>query len=252
MTLSLIFTMTACLRPELLEVTLSSLFDKCVDLRKGQYDFRINVDVTPKTKNADKQVFDILAIADSFFRCVEKRVSNEPNYTRAVKWVWRDVKQDLVFHLEDDWKFVNEFRLEDIVDLFENDAKLQQINISHKPITKKGVRKIRDFRDWNRMKARRLHYGLGAYVYRSRVCRVSSKRMKDSKNPEHQMRNNAKKWGLPVVNRRSVKFFPDKDGLKSYGNNPWIAEDIGQQWLIDKGLLKNDPGPKFISWENNV
>lgn len=112
--MNLAFSTTACLRPELLQITYESL-SKYINVDLKNFDLIINVDPSPSIRNGYQQ--QVLDICHNYFGNVIYRLPTEPNFCDAVKWCW-SFDYDFLFHIEDDWEFINEIDLYKILSLF--------------------------------------------------------------------------------------------------------------------------------------
>ena len=90
---------TACIRPELLEITFSS-FNQGLLTQFKRKELFINID---PISNQTSSIEDILAICDKYFDKVKFHQPPSGDFSKAVRWVWEQVNAEYFLHLEDDW-----------------------------------------------------------------------------------------------------------------------------------------------------
>lgn len=107
-------TMTATLRPEILERTLSS-FKKYVF---GEFeDHRLIINIDPIGGSGELK--DMIKIVDDNFVHYEIICPKAPNFAKAFRTVWAYANNRYIFHLEDDWEALRPIDLDTIVDIME-------------------------------------------------------------------------------------------------------------------------------------
>lgn len=228
-TLDLVFSMTATYRPELLSVTLESLFSVCAGLEKKKFPLVINIDPCPSENYSSLNKIKLLC--DDYFNPVKYIEPMEPNFALAVRNVWSNIDQigKIVFHLEEDWKFVRSFDIQLLVDRF--------LNVDLNMIKLMGKQKFRNKKQKQRLlRENYKNYCLGCVLYRSDIVNKISKVMISDVNPETQlfhMENIRSK--LPKITKSSIQTFPRKMKKKCH-----IVEDIGGEWRRSRGIKLRD------------
>ncbi len=120
--MSLEFTTTAMRRPEIIKMAYESFTENLTGIDWGNSTLYINIDPLPEGSKSS----DVVDVAKEFFGNVAVRSPSVPNFTRAVQWLWSQVKGPYVFHLEDDWVLNCEIRIEELVaKILEDDACVQ-------------------------------------------------------------------------------------------------------------------------------
>ena len=101
------FATCAVNRPEILDITYSTLIKhlKGVDFSKSI--LYINIDPTPTSKNLHK----VEEVAKKYFGKVVTNYPKLSRYSRAFKWVVSQPKGEYFFYIEDDWKFIKDFHI---------------------------------------------------------------------------------------------------------------------------------------------
>lgn len=109
------FTTTACVRPELLEQTYSSLSDALVDVDlKTEGSLYINIDPVPDS--SEEAINKELKVARLYFSEVHHRIGETGgNFSRAASWVLSQPKGQFFFNIEDDWLFDGKICIQDYI-----------------------------------------------------------------------------------------------------------------------------------------
>lgn len=127
---------SAMCRPELLRVTYGSFIEQCQDLDSVNISVLLNVDPLPSKRDP----LAVISTAESFFDSVVSNVPHKPNFSNAVDWLWTNAKTPFIFHLEDDWRFVRPFHLQDMLQHFRDDKQVYQVRMKKR--SGNGSRKI--------------------------------------------------------------------------------------------------------------
>jgi len=214
-------TTTATVRPEIIDRTYSSFTSKIKDVDFKASTLYINIDPAP---NNEDDIRKVKKIAKKYFGKVVANVSEEPNFSAAINWLWLSAKSKIILHLEDDWVLERDLLLQPLIKKFKKTPHLYQII-------------------------------LRAYKYKYRKCCLSPSLMHSRFykavagnlnpliNPEIQLRG--KKFGLvmpPAKNSKNNIFvYPEKA-------SDIIVKDIGRKWIKKTNLRKPDRKGKFTSW----
>lgn len=120
------FTTTACIRPELLDQTYSSLNKALVDVDlKTEGVLYINIDPVPDS--SEQAINEELEVAGSHFSEVHHRIGESGgNFSCAASWVLSQPKGEYFFNIEDDWLFDGEICIQDAISEIES-SKLPNI-----------------------------------------------------------------------------------------------------------------------------
>lgn len=118
--------MTATFRPELLELTLTSFFKNLL----GQVnDVRLIVNIDPVGDDGCS-ADDILKICRRYFVDIVFRCPEQPAFSSAVNWCWRQVETEFFLHLEDDWLLKKPVSLKTALDLFNQDRDVASVRFN--------------------------------------------------------------------------------------------------------------------------
>ena len=204
------------LRPEILDHTLRS-YTSMVKY-SGQTNVILNIDQVPSFDNKSDQVSAILKLFDKYNLNINQlNIPNFPSFTRAVKWGWLHSTADYVFHLEDDWKFINKIKLDDVISSCEK----RKILYTRFPKLKAAV--------LNKV-------ALQPSLWKGSLCRELAAIMSDAHDPEKQLR-----VGLGI-NPKMDKTLPKLTQIWDWSGGPF-CDDIGRKWRDSKNLQK---------WNKNI
>lgn len=90
---------TATIRPDVLELTLSSFYKKFLHQFQAT---RLIVNVDPLGEEG-RAAEDVLAVCRRYSPEVVSRCPSQPSFGSAVEWCWDQVQSAVFLHLEDDW-----------------------------------------------------------------------------------------------------------------------------------------------------
>lgn len=114
-------TIVATRRPEILDRMLKS-FTKHLNLPR---DYNVYINVDPVGFDIDS--IDVVNVVKNYFDNVSYNFPATPNFTKALKWVWSQVKNRLFLNLEDDWKLTRDIDLSVLEKFFINEPRLAQV-----------------------------------------------------------------------------------------------------------------------------
>jgi len=117
------FTTTACVRPELLDQTYSSLNDVLVDVDlKTEGVLYINIDPVPDS--SEQAINEELQLARSHFSEVHYRVGESGgNFSRAASWALSQPTGEYFFNVEDDWLFDGVICIQEYINKIKSDTR---------------------------------------------------------------------------------------------------------------------------------
>jgi len=217
-------TITATLRPELLERTLQS-FRESVNSSWG---FRCLLNVDPVGGGSLDQ---LTRTAQAHFDHIVIRTPKKADWLNAIKWLWMRVKSPVFFHLEDDWVFNRPVSADSVVDIFEQEKKLGYLCLRKKSIKAGAEQQIGN--EWityrKRVHGQRL--GLQPSFWRRRLARDIVALLPETtrRSPEKLMREGE-------CCEAAVMQWKDADYGK-INTEPWVT-DIGREWRAERGLKR--------------
>lgn len=116
-------TVTAALRPDLIEETAASVERFLVRDNEGQYHFRVILNIDPAGEEGVTQD-EVEAVYRSFFDDIVVFKPEEASFPLAVQRVWNAVTADIAFHAEDSKLLLRSVPLERATSAFENRDRL--------------------------------------------------------------------------------------------------------------------------------
>lgn len=133
-------TMTAVLRPAIVEETLNSIVER---ICKGQVDrFTLIINVDPVGEKISQE--DVVEMARQYFPFVRARRPAKPSFPLAVKWLWSQVTTPFFFNMEDDFKIVKDIDVDHMVSIMADRSKLGSLRFCRgwvKLVRRKGYRR---------------------------------------------------------------------------------------------------------------
>lgn len=219
--MNLSFTMTATLRPDILDQTIFSFVKHLKDIELSECEIFANIDPVPRNMIDKKQATaDVLS---RYFKKVHLNTPENANFASAVKWAWSTASSPFIFHLEDDWVLTEDVMIEKLLDMMSQNKSLYQIRLC-KFLKKSATKK----------------YGLSPCLIRHNFYSVVGREMNTSVNPEWQLRE-AEKWGL-----LSPKY---EVTVCEYPKGRIIIKDIGRRWRVKNHMSKHETCSEFLEWK---
>jgi hypothetical protein len=212
-------TTTAVHRSDIIEKTYQTLTSNISGIDYKKLTLYINVDPLPPQNLNQKD--EIKKVCEFFFGKVVINFPETPSFAKAVKWCWQQVDSEYVFHIEDDWKFLEKININDYLKLF-NDTVYQ---VAFRAYPGK----------YNKMV-------LSPSLLKNEVCKKISENLDETINPEVQLRG--KKFGLnmPIGDKPTDKIICPSKQIN--------ISDMGRKWLASTKYRKSDKHGKshFNSW----
>jgi hypothetical protein len=211
------------LRSEILSRTLDS-FKKHIKY-SGQFNIIANIDLVPVSdvKTAKVELFKLMSVFEEFsddkFYLLENYMFNATgNFANAVRKLWFSTTSKFVFHLEDDWEFISDINIDELIwsmddNLQKSDyCRFPKINAPHIRCLKKPA--------------------LQPSLWRGDVVRALSREIGIDKDPEKQLRIGSYNSGIDnILKKMSIGGFLD------YSTSA-CCKDIGREWRDKKRLSK--------------
>jgi len=114
---SLDIVMTATIRPEVVDLTLKSFFNKFLN-QFEKVRLIINIDpIGDEQYNSN----DVLNVCYKYIDDVVYNTPNKASFPKAVKWCWEQVQSEYFLHLEDDWLLKKPIDKDILFNIFEDD-----------------------------------------------------------------------------------------------------------------------------------
>jgi hypothetical protein len=205
-------TITACIRPEILERTLSSFSSNLRNFSFKESTCYINVDPLPEKE--DPQL--VIDVAKKYFKEVVANTPQNPNFGMAVKWVWERVQSPTFLHLEDDWHLNSLVDANILIDALSKKNGISGISLKKRCLT--SVCKI---------------FICPSFI-RTEWAKATIASIGQGDNPEFFVRSKS-------CGRTKWLFYPFNH------NSPPIIDDIGREWMIKDGRYSKK-GDFFKGW----
>lgn len=238
-------TMTATLRPEIIERTLQS-FKK--NLFTG-IDARLIINIDPVGPGRLRDVVDVVY---DHFPVGAMRVPKEPSFPKAFKWAWSTAIAPYVFHLEDDWVLKRPVYLGKLIEILDSDPEIMSVRLPQfhaGPETMKNWNKI--FR-WTGFYYEPppsegwLGFCGHPSLIKGAFVRSAAPLINDEMNPEKQFHA-----GNPPLNEEFAKWRYVVYGEPADPPTLPLVEDIGRDWMATHGYRKAGNKAFFTQWEED-
>lgn len=244
--------MTATLRPDLIERTLSShtkyLFKECIC--KARLIINIDFAGEENLKLQTAKFIRIIELLDNYpFRAVTFRPGNDPDFARAFFWCHDNTTSDYVFNLEEDWEMKYPIDFFEMFRMMERDTTIAHLRLSAFVSEEGTCKNWNKFTYWNGYffevtPAERGiigwcgHPSLNKRSFLSDVLRYCDR----TKNPEKQIK--AKRHPHPI----NMLISSHRFGVFTPQRHPKVVEDIGRSWMVNHGYEKEGNKAFFTQW----
>jgi hypothetical protein len=221
--MSLSFTTTATVRPELLEQTYHSFCSNLTGVNFKELQLFINVDPVPTSSEADR--LKVVAVAQKYFGKVVHNLPQSGNFPMAVRWAWMSTNTKYVFNLEDDWLLTERVDVPSLISYLESFPNAVGVSLNAY-VFKSDLNRIR----------------LSPGLLRGAWAREAASNLRAVRCPERQLRSSIPKHLIrPMLN------YPDYS-TKTRGRI--IVRDTGRLWREKKRLVKdNGKSTGFVTWK---
>lgn len=244
-------TMTATLRPKILERTLESFFDNMLGGWENYLRIIINVDPVGSEENLYPQIHNLCL---RFFKKVKINRSNVGSFPKAFNTVWSLSTAPIVFHLEEDWELQSKVNLREMLSIMRRFPDLAHLRLSAMHSYPDHIKCWqRHFFMWNGFfyECKRDEIGMVGWcghpsLNRLEFVKEALPRMNPHLNPEKQLKGRVmgdllERW------RFGIYHHPPEEGHK---NRPPLIKDIGRAWISESGWRKAGGNAQhFTHWE---
>ena len=234
-------TMTATLRPRVLEQTLKSIVKNIVT---KENEFRLIINIDPMGEKIQQKI--ILKVAKTYFSNILYNYPKQPSFAKAVKWCWYNSDASYIFHIEDDWLINRKVDVNKMINILDKYKDLSSLRLYKYKTPKEKVFSTFSCKwrynqegfyiadDW------RKQFGLNPILIKRQFIDEVLPKMRDNVNPEKQFRA-SRKWMASIIKKWKYGLFTSP-GEKS------LNTDIGLNWRNENKLFKSKKRP-FLSWE---
>ncbi len=236
-------TMTAVLRPSILDQSLSTIVKNVVD---DQDRFKLIINIDPIGEDVDPMV--MVKVSQSHFKTVVYNIPKEPSFPKAVKWVWMNSDAPYVFHWEDDVSIFRPISIEHMIEIHKKftDVAALRLFIKDTPNSKE----MSVFRTIWRYNKNGLYiaddwkgqFGLNPNLIKREFINEAVHVLRDDINPEKVFRS-VYSWAVPLISKWKYALYTnpgDKILVSGIGSE-------GHVWKRKLGLSKT-PGQQFLTW----
>lgn len=217
------FTLTASPRAKILLKTLKSFSSNLLGISLSDCTVYANIDPIEFIECSD-EIQKVVKVLNGYFKNVIYKVPEVPNFANALRYVWSQPSDELIFHMEDDWKLEMPINLNKMESYFYNREKLMQVRLR-----------------WKRCITKVPLYGLSPCIVRKEFYQAVALGLLPYRNPEWQIRKWGHKLGIPKPSNKSIFVIP-----KTY-----CVRDIGGSWKITRKIsiqrFKKHDG-RFTKW----
>lgn len=237
-------TMTATLRPTIIDRTLKSFNENL--FYKDKERFRLIINIDPVGENLIAS--DVLKICKRYFdrNKIIVITPKDPSFPQAVINVWNKVESPWIFHLEDDWILNKKIDIDDMISILNDYPNLACLRLP-KFKTPKGKRPIFFKSRYNYNKRgfyvaedKTRQFGLNPVLIRGIYIQKALTVMDSNKNPEKQFRYANEPMRKLVMHWEYALYA--NPGQRA------IVTDIGRHWIGGKSFRKPLKG-QFLKWE---
>ena len=238
-------TMTATLRPEIIEKMFIDIRRRIVKTELDRYRLIINIDNIGESVNPNY----IVRIAKNYFPVLLYNISTYPSFTKAVKWVWRMATSKFVFHIEDDWIITRDVDVDDMIRILKKYNKLSSLRLNKRAMPNLDIVEGTFDGRWEYMKDdnfyictdKSLVLSLNPNLIKREFIDDILPHMNDKANPEKQFSKNEN-----VVKAVQGWLY----GLYSKPGDEALVLDNGKVWR-KKNKFQKPVGQPFLTWRKN-
>ena len=219
-------TMTATIRPSILDKTLSSF---CANLFKDTD--RCNLILNIDNIGEEKPREEVLKVASKYFKNIIVNYSVEPNFSKAVIWAFSQTTEKYVFNLEDDWILLKPINIDLMIECLEKYYSLVSLRLN-----KDKLESQKSTGDYILSPLNML--SLNPTLFKGDFIRSVYPLMNPNLNPEKQLRKDHKtergkyiaKWNYGIYTKETSSI---------------VIIDIGRNWIKKTKYFKDG---NFINW----
>lgn len=243
---------TATLRPELLSHTLSSFHKNLFreNIKSARLILNIDCAGAPE-KYQEQKISNIISIVGNFkFRNVIHRVNDKPCFPEAFFWCLDKVESKYFFNLEEDWILKIPLDFEEMFYLMERDKKIAHLRLSSFKSTESDCKNWNKFLKWNGHffeveKEDKCIIGWAGHpsLNKTQFLKDCAKFCDKKLNHEKQIKGRRYKHPINklIENHRFGSFHLQ--------NSRSAIEDIGRDWMINNGYIKEGNKAFFTRWK---
>ncbi len=224
------FTTTSCCRSDLLYKTYKSFVDNFEGVDFKSSTLFLNLDYYNGIGDIEKSI----DVAKSFFGSVVYNINRQPNFAKAIKWLWgQKFNTPYVFHLEEDWELISKIKIADMIDIFDSNTSIVSVKLRHKKRYAEGIDE---------------RIQLLPSLYIKDFLQISNF-IKETSNPERSINRPDRGSRIKIKNKLGLEItyayvFTGQD-IKIGDKARSIVVDIGREWKSHMGYALKSRG---INW----
>ena len=219
MTKKIDITMTATIRPSILERTLSSFCQKMLT-DKNRYRLILNLD----SIGEDISGKEMTKIAKKYFDDIVVNSPDTPGFCKAVMWCWRQTTSNFVYHLEDDWELLHPINIDYMINILETYPKLISLRLNKDNTGQSKHSRLYGFVYYPKI-------SLNPTLFKGNFLREVVELMDPDLNPEKQLRATDK-------HERGKLISLITNGIYTKESTGRVVKDIGRDWMENSKYTK--------------
>jgi len=198
-------TMTATIRPEVVNLTLKSFFKRFL-YQIENVRLIINIDPIGDERH---DANDVIIVCKKYFQNIIVNTPNTASFPKAAKWCWEQIESEFFLHLEDDWLLRKNINSKSVFELMSKNDEIKSVRFF---LSKNKKTNLSDNRYCYSN-----GFSLNPSIVRTSFIKEILKRFDTDLDPEKQFSD--------LVNDNKIKFI--LYGNKTDGN---YTIDIGKKW----------------------
>lgn len=234
-------TMTAVLRPSLLNKTLKTIVNNiCKD---SEVKFRLILNVDPVGEKIDPM--QVVDTAKKYFDEVIYNIPTEPSFPKAVKWIWNASEAPYVFHWEDDVFILRKIDVKDMIGIHKRHEGISSLRLFKHDTPRNKTIKVFNSK-WHYNKGGfyvadrwQEQFGLNPILIKRAFVKEAITLMRDDLNPEKQFRV-GNDLMVPLISKWRYGLYT------SPGDKALVWGKEGAAWKRSMGLKKGRKA--FTTW----
>lgn len=242
-------TMTAVVRPEILERTLAS-FARNLFKSYKDYGTRLIINIDP-VGGDEVDLESMIDVIEQNFNSYTVRVAKIPNFAKAFKWCWQQVTAPYVFNLEDDWELLRPISIKSLLASMESKDDLAIMRLPAFTSNDTAMKNWNKFYPWNgeyfecpeNLKTTTGFCGHPSLIKFDFVDKIR-KHLVTDRNPEKQFHTGSTEIAGII---RSYDY-----GVHGKLSTTPYIRDIGRQWLANTDWQKKGNKAHFLEWEKEI
>lgn len=244
-------TMTATVRPVLIEETLRSFKENMLK----DHDCRLVLNIDPVGLDGVYRK-EIYITARKYFRKITPFFPKFPSFGAAFKRIWLEVETDFVFNLEDDWELLKKVDLNKILKIMRDEKDLMIMRLAAFPSNENTMKNWNKFYTWNgKYFVPPGEKGLLGFcghpsIIKKKFIDFVAPKLDETKNPEKQIKGSNPLF-RDFLEEHEYGVWNEKCQGNTDNYIPKMVQDLGRNWMIKNGFKKSGSKAFFMVWERS-